>query len=323
MKEYIFNELSVKDILPTVNDAQKALEQFVKVTARAKFIGFDQIRISESLGKSLYNLKLSENYTVNNWLKDSGVSNELKDKFRLIVTNSPLLKENEELEKDIFEYSEFFVTLNYQKNRVYGLGVAYLKNTLAISLQGNEFWNCSSIELSHDHLDEEGNEQVKNREVLHFMNENHLEEHKEWFENKQRELLNRSSELWTKRLVFFPNLILCGEVEYQLRKIGFSKHFDQIIERLRTLNDFVAKWNKGEFNYDEINRTTNLRISPESTRTMNRFGNERKFKLPDGKREYHELHIKTGDLRFHFYPNNETKQIYIGYIGKHLNTISG
>ena len=323
MKEYIFNELSVKDTLLTVHDAQKVLEQFIKVTGRAKSMGFDQIRISESLGKNLFNLKLLENYAVSNWLKDSEVNNDLKDKFRLIFANPPLLKDNEISEIDLFEYSEFFVTLDNQKYRVYGLGVAYIKDTLAVSFQGHQFWNRSNIELLHKHLDNDGNEQIVNREVLHFTNEKHLEEHKLWFEAKQRSLLNQSIELWEKRFEFFPNLILCGEVEKQLRQMGFSKHFDQIIERLRILNDFVSEWKKDEFNYNEVNSTTSLRISPESKQTMTKYGNERKFKLPNGKREYHELHIKTGDLRFHFYPDNDSKKIYVGYIGKHLNTKSG
>jgi hypothetical protein len=40
--------------------------------------------------------------------------------------------------------------------------------------------------------------------------------------------------------------------------------------------------------------------------------------MPDGRRECFELHIKTGNLRFHFLPENG--RIYIGYIGKHLDT---
>ena len=44
---------------------------------------------------------------------------------------------------------------------------------------------------------------------------------------------------------------------------------------------------------------------------------ERMFKLPNGKTECFDLHIKTGDLRFHFLSENLT--IFIGYIGKHLS----
>ncbi len=41
------------------------------------------------------------------------------------------------------------------------------------------------------------------------------------------------------------------------------------------------------------------------------------FKLPNGKTECFDLHIKTGDLRFHFLSENLT--IFISYIAKHLS----
>ncbi len=41
------------------------------------------------------------------------------------------------------------------------------------------------------------------------------------------------------------------------------------------------------------------------------------FKLPNGKTECFDLHIKTGDLRFHFLSENLT--IFISYIAKRLS----
>lgn len=130
--------------------------------------------------------------------------------------------------------------------------------------------------------------------------------------------------LWEKRGDLFPNLILCGEVENQIAKTGNSPILHQIIDRLTTLNDVAKEWKKrgNDFNYKLANRSSSLRISPESEQTMKKYGNERVFSLPDGGRKTFELHIKTGNLRFHFYPDNNTKIIYVGYIGPHLSTIS-
>jgi len=130
-------------------------------------------------------------------------------------------------------------------------------------------------------------------------------------------------DFWERRHALFPNLVLCGDVETQISRIGDSGLFNQIVEKLRELNNAVKKWDAGNFNYKAINREYPLRISPESSLTMDRYGNERLFSLPDGRRECFELHIKTGDLRFHFYPDNENKTVYIGYIGPHLTTITG
>ncbi len=127
---------------------------------------------------------------------------------------------------------------------------------------------------------------------------------------------------WNKRVKLFPNLIMCGQVQAQINAIGTSNYFNQIIEKLKIFNEAIGNWKTGNFNHREINSKYALIISPESSGTMNRYGNERIFSLPNGGTEYFEFHIKTGDLRFHFYPNNATKEVYVGYIGPHLSTIS-
>lgn len=142
---------------------------------------------------------------------------------------------------------------------------------------------------------------------------------------KNKNLWNLSfRNFWSKREQLFPNLILCGEVEDQISRIGDSSYFNQIVDKLRSLNEATAQWQNenGDFSYKSVNRDFPLRISPESDKTMEKYGNERLFSLPDGRREYFELHIKTGELRFHFYPNNIERKIYVGYIGSHLSTVS-
>lgn len=127
---------------------------------------------------------------------------------------------------------------------------------------------------------------------------------------------------WIKRERLFPNLIMCGEVKHQIAVCGNSTHFNQIIDKLKLLENAVANWASGNFSYSQINNNYALRISPESSITMNRYGNERRFSLPNGGTELFELHIKTGDLRFHFFPDNQNRKVYVGYIGAHLSTVT-
>lgn len=123
---------------------------------------------------------------------------------------------------------------------------------------------------------------------------------------------------WSKRKNLFPNLTFCGEVKNQIQMIGKSSHFNQIIDRLKEFDEAVSIWNQGDFSYRDINNKYSLRISPESSRTMSSYRNDRLFSMPDGGTECFELHIKTGDLRFHFFPQNKTKKVFVGYIGPHL-----
>ena len=128
--------------------------------------------------------------------------------------------------------------------------------------------------------------------------------------------------LWKKKSKLFPNLILCGEVKNQIELIGQSGYFNQIVDRLKEFNLAISNWKTGNFSYKNINANYALRISPESDKTMDKYGNERICQLPNGGTDYFELHIKTGDLRFHFLPNNASRKVYVGYIGPHLSTIS-
>lgn len=128
--------------------------------------------------------------------------------------------------------------------------------------------------------------------------------------------------LWLRRYELFKRIVLCPCVETQIQAIG-GTYLEQIIDRIRELDEYIVDyWNEGNFNYRDVNNKTALNITPESHSTMNKreLANLRVFSLPDGRRECFELHIKTGHLRFHFFP--EDFRIYIGYIGNHLRISS-
>jgi hypothetical protein len=126
--------------------------------------------------------------------------------------------------------------------------------------------------------------------------------------------------LWERKEELFSRVVFCPSVEEQILTIG-GTYLEQIVDKIRELDSYVQqKWNDGNFSYLNAKQNTSLNISPESNSTMQQqeLVNLRVFSLPDGRRECFELHIKTGNLRFHIYPENF--RIYIGYIGSHLPT---
>ncbi|MEN8215154.1 MAG: hypothetical protein ABFS56_02000, partial [Pseudomonadota bacterium] len=88
---------------------------------------------------------------------------------------------------------------------------------------------------------------------------------------------------------------------------------------LKRLNQYAKDWIEGAYSVQRL-REYGLDVSGESDGTLIKYGQLRKFRLPNRERKLFEQHIKTGDLRFHFYPDEKTKTIYVGYIGKHLPT---
>lgn len=161
---------------------------------------------------------------------------------------------------------------------------------------------------------------INNRGVPH---DKFIRNKREYLEFRIRNLWDIDhNTFWSRRERLFPNIKFCDCVEKQISQMGGSKHFSQVIKKLKEFNKAISEWRSGRFDYRHLTKSYSLNISPESARTMEKYGEDRLFTLPDGSSQYFELHIKTGDLRFHFYPNDDSREVYIGYIGKHLPTIS-
>nr|WP_314678621.1 hypothetical protein [uncultured Capnocytophaga sp.] len=150
--------------------------------------------------------------------------------------------------------------------------------------------------------------------------ERHINTEEKYHSFKKQKIqdITKGIEIWERRSLLFQRVVLCPEVEMQLKSIGYTR---QILEKLLILDKYCQTyWLAGSFSYNDANQQVALNISSESISTMNdaKKKQERMFKLPNGKTECFELHIKTGNLRFHFFPDNNSFKIYIGYIGSHL-----
>jgi hypothetical protein len=54
-------------------------------------------------------------------------------------------------------------------------------------------------------------------------------------------------EFWERRIQLFPSLILCPQVQRQVEQLGNSSEFNQIIARLKTLNQVCKDGRQGIF----------------------------------------------------------------------------
>jgi len=316
--DYIFNELS----LTRVHDIYKArvsLETFVKLCIGVKkTLKLETLRIPDSLG-NLYNICIADDYPISKWCHDLEVDHDIRDKFRLIIANPPLLKSDEIIEHSEYERSCFSCNSKEAK----GLGIAYLLDTLSVSLMTTDWWNSDKIAMKHDYFNEHEEIETKPIEVLHASKNDHLKTHIAHFEEKRVSFIKKCSEIWDKRETLFPNLVFCGDTERQLQRGIGSQFVFQIYERLLELNRYVGTWHDGEFSVSDLNSKTNLNCSTESDGTIRLYGDQRRFSVPEKGKIIFTLHIKTGNLRFYFYPDLQIRKAYIGYIGNHLDTITG
>jgi hypothetical protein len=347
MDYLVFNELS--HYFKNKHEASKGIKIFIQTFAAASRLGFNQLRVHKNIGKDLYNLELAPGYYVSNWLhshtptthtyakkdktvgsmqrvEDDPSSHDLRERFRDIFTSAPLITDDEPIEKDINDRSTFEISIQQgELKTAEGLGAAFLLDTIALSFLSLPFWDTNQIkDLKHYHIKDDGSDVNESVEVRHASRPGHMEFHTEWLDKKKRASLMAAGDLWERREEFFPHLVLCGCIEQQLaQNIGIgSKYFNQIIDRLKSLDAYAKDWTTGKFSDKSLKRY-GLNVSGESEQTMRKYGRDRRFRLPGKGKATFEKHIKTGDLRFHFYPDEESHLIYVGYIGPHLRTVTG
>jgi len=133
-----------------------------------------------------------------------------------------------------------------------------------------------------------------------------------------REALNEGNFRELRKLMF-KNLVFTDDAISQITTVG-NKIFNQIIDRLLELDRYSSEWTQGSFSIKGVNERTALNISDESdnVKTNEKLRRKRYFTLPGIGGVHCYLHIKTGDLRFHFYPDDNSHTVYIAYIGPHL-----
>ena len=126
-------------------------------------------------------------------------------------------------------------------------------------------------------------------------------------------------DLWNDKHVLFPNLVFAPRVKSDFRRIG-PLVFRSAVGRLVELNRAAADW---AFGGGPAPRYLS-KVTGESVRTMQQYGHEREFLSAAGTHEIFEMHARLADgHRLHLRELYSSKQIEVGYIGRHLSIVSG
>jgi hypothetical protein len=134
-----------------------------------------------------------------------------------------------------------------------------------------------------------------------------------------KEILDLFEETW-------PGVFHCGKAAQQLGNWSASTTIlNQVKQALGALSQFALDWQRGGFSHysGESLKTSGLQyqVSGESRTVRDNpdLRRQREFWLPRGEKKFFEQHIKLASgYRLHFYPDTETRTIFVGYIGPHL-----
>ncbi len=313
--ELVLNELSHQTYAPNIYTAREWMTTFRETIQAAVQIGTKQILRT---GQIFYQIKLTRDYTIAQWLNDSGVDRDERLYIKTLTTKYPYLENFAPIEGVTpVELMDVY----YNDQRAEGFRYAYWMDALAISFLSNSQWDRAIIEgLVLQYMEPESDEITEEMICIpHASKPEHVDTHREWISHRVQDSIHDGTDIWYRREELFPALIFCESVRQQLRQIHSSHPLlRQVKERLQELQRYCDHWDSGPF--DPSQSLIKGRPRTESQATLQQYGNFRTFLCPDGHRRIFTWHISLnpGSWRLYFFPLESTRKIIIGYIGPHL-----
>jgi hypothetical protein len=213
--EMVLNELSLRTSAANIPAARQMMSDFIETIIAATTSKVKRIIRTHS---SLDSEELAPGYPVARWRNDNEVDRDLRRFFTALVTKSPFL--NDVFDLDILNsanLSDFF----YGEDRALGLGVAFLLDGLAVSLNSETRWYESHLQLRIIQLDDKGDLSETIEEIHHASRKGHVREHLDWINLRLKDSaiaeINDGLDIWKRKEEWFPHLFFCERVEEQLR----------------------------------------------------------------------------------------------------------
>ncbi|MFO1431693.1 MAG: hypothetical protein U1F76_16415 [Candidatus Competibacteraceae bacterium] len=306
------NELSLSPPAPNVDIGKERIETLLKTVKEAVRMGAYRIL---RMREDIHGMELSPGYTVAKWRNDPDVDKEMQRYFKSLTTKVPMLTDEDgDNLRERHEISEFsFRELGGVIAQ--GLGVAFMLDMLAISLDSHSCWDSSFLRLEVSYLSEDGALIEESEVVRHAVRLDHVIAHRQWIIRRIKESISDGSTLWQKCSCLFPKLSFCDGVKRQLSMLRKGDPLlAAVIKRLRELEEYTQGWLSGPFMPEKIP----CKVSPDSDPTMRQYEAERTFRCPDGKERIFTWHIRVtpGAWRIYFFPEDKQRTMIIGYIGK-------
>jgi len=173
--DIILNELSLAPPAPDQLTARQCMFNFIQ-TVR----GINSQTKSQSILRSqydFYSTVLASNYSLRQWLNDHGVVREERQFIRSLATKAPFsedIRDSDEIYS--IENNSGVCEFRYQGKPAIGLSIAYMLNTIAISLLSEACWDYSYLDLDVVSLEDDD----KKITVIHTSCKKHLQDHVEW-----------------------------------------------------------------------------------------------------------------------------------------------
>jgi hypothetical protein len=315
--EMVFNELSLKPPASSVEQARQWMTQFISLVTAATRQGVNRVLRTDA---DFQIASVAPNYSLINWRNDSEVSREERQFFRALTNKAPYLADLPQTQQTSLA-SEFFYQDGNIQQPVQGLGYAYLLDSIAVSLPSTQRWQHPSIQLEHRWIEVDEDIYSEQVEVKHCCHPDQVATHRDWITKRLQTGVRDGVDLWYRRDLLFSTLSFCESVATAIQGLGSGNPLlRQVVKQLFELEIYCRDWQEGGFEPDKLP----CKVSPESPKTLEQYGQDRTFTCPDGLRRVFSWHVRLtpGAWRVHFLPDPSTRRVIIGYVGPHLPTVS-
>ncbi|HLG64369.1 MAG TPA: hypothetical protein VKY19_20690 [Ktedonosporobacter sp.] len=311
--EMVLNELSLQPLAKNKPEARQRMSDLIGTMIAATRAGISRsLRTHQDLRSEV----LASDYLLVHWLNDQEVDREARRYFKSLAFHAPYLVDiNDHTVRDRVDSSDFF----YNGDCAIGLGVAYCLDTLALSIRSDACWHAPHLELTHIYLNSDGGEILSEDVIVaHASHKDHIVTHATWIKERLNLDIQDGADLWRYREQQFPSLQFCDSVGEILQSLHpGNSPFHLITKKLAEFEMAFQQWQEEGGVFD-----IQLKGSVDSEATLLKYDKERTFSCPDGQTRLFSLHIRiTADWRIYYYLEGSTKQLIIGYIGKHLSTV--
>jgi len=189
-----------------------------------------------------------------------------------------------------------------------------INHWIAVGLPSSSAWDQDLIHIEFEELDDTGEIE---RDAA-FVDSLSRASHAPLIIDRHRRLLRVENDpkiVWARRAQLFPSLQFGEEVEVHLMKN--SNLIGNIVRKLVELDRSAHEWDEGP------SPAWRTKVTPESESTMSmpKLRNARRFRSAAGFAQLYEWHARVGSgIRIHLRVEPREQKVEVGYIGPHLPT---
>ncbi|MCK6396547.1 hypothetical protein [Zoogloea sp.] len=317
LQDIVFNDASLIHLpVPNPTVAQQVFDEFIATlgalvdenicrSVLRSHVCFQDVIIPTTTG---------EQWKVEDWLIDPGVDRELR-LFALGLDTKVPIEKGLVLESEI---EEALIELEYRAGKAsgpicYAGGLAIHAGGVLVSIPTDGIWDVHQLTM----LACRGTTVLQAEDVDHASREVHVCHLREAINARHFTSVATAAEFSASKSIIFPNLRFSPDVDDQVRRIE-SVYLINALKKLAKMNETAVRWAELKCVEPEYS----FQWHRESEPTMDAYGKEREFRMPDGGSAAFENHVYfSGRHRIHFIEDRASRDFIIGYIGDHLPTV--